>query len=348
MYGVAGVLLLVSVLALARKEKRVAGLNKLLFLIPLAVGGLLVVGQLGLIPQIYNPSPVSLGTGTPIIINQPGAGTTGTGGILEICDQSSKTTVTLSAKNAYTGVAPGGTHKYSINGAPSLTVSDGGTFSASPSDKLDVLFLNGSATGTYIGDSKLGYIVPCKGADTISSSLYQNGTITVEVFNEEGNLIDTAGENETIGNGDVVTLKGNLKGQYQRGFSNGGVVVAEWNKTVFDDVIVEIESAPGSGSYEKKQVAVPVVFSPTLGTESARKAYAFNSLLDNAILAEKITLDAHNTNNPGTAGDPTLTVYVNAPYIDENDGGKIKNPSIEDETNAITYQHTTVFTINVD
>jgi len=253
------------------------------------------------------------------------------------------TTVTLAATNKYTGAAVGGQHAYKINGGATLRVSDAGTFTASPGDKIQIMF--GNATN----DHENGYFselvseeIDCKGAQTFTGLLLQNGTITLQVYNEESNLIDTATENETIAAGDTPTLRFVLKGTYQRGVPHGGVLVLEANKSSYDKLILDL---PGSAS-----VSVPDVDASTYA-DNIRFAYSTSAILSNTDLEGKITLDAGSTFTKGTSAneiDVLLRFYTLNPFLDENAGGIFSNPAVEDENNALTQGHISTFTLNVD
>ena len=247
------------------------------------------------------------------------------------------TTVTLSAIDKYTSAAAGTTHRYKINGAPALTVSNAGTFTASPGDQLQILWGNGEDT-TYFGAVDT-VTVPCSGTKTYDTELYANGTLTIEVFNEEGNLIDGSAENETLAAGDVVTLEAKLKGQYQKGFIYGGVIVAEWNSSELDDVVVDF-----GGS----ETSVPQIYTITFSTTSSTKAYSVPAIISNQILTGSIVLDADDSANPLDATDPVLTFYPNDYFINEDAGASFDGPAAEDEDDVQTFAHSTAFTVHTD
>lgn len=249
------------------------------------------------------------------------------------------TTVTLSASDKFTSVATGGTHKYKINGNPALTVSDTGTFTASPGDKVQILWFNGSLSGAYYSDLD-EVVVPCSGTKTFSKQLVANGTGTIEVFNEEGNLITTTGENETLSAGDVVTLTAKIKGAYQKGYPYGGVVIVEYNKSEIDDVIVDF-----GGS----KVSTPASYTITFGATSSTVAYSVPAILSNQIISGSVVIDADDVNNPtDDAGDIILKFQPNNYYVNEDNGGAFEGPSIDDEKNVRTYNSEIGFTIATD
>jgi len=307
-----------------------------------AVG--IVVGILGIsgaIPQL-NISPFAAGgflaaggapqqTQTDNSIQTSGSGT--------ICAVED-TTVTLSAQDKYLGAVVGGSHRYRTNGAPALTVADAGTFTASPGDKLSVLWRNASTTGAYSSINE--YTVPCKGTYTAGEDnggaklLSQNGSLTVTVFQDPGGLaISTAftgGTNQTLAAGDIKNLKTLIQGQYQRDFPYGLTAVFEYNKTSMDDVIIQ------AGGIELPLTSVPMSYTPAgWATEGVRKAYLIPATLSNAEYQYTIVVDADDTNNPASRGsDINMTFYPLNNYIDDKKGGAYAEPASEDEYNVLT------------
>ena len=311
------------------KNKRMTGF---------AIAG--VIAVVGILPLLF----VSIGTQFPWLTQEINFG----GNTVAIYSQPSQitqttpsglcavedTTVTLSAFNKYTSASTSGTHKYRINGAPALTVSDAGTFTASPNDAISILWMNES--NGYYGDVS-NEVVPCSGTKTFSQSLIQNGTQTIEVYNEESNLIDGTSNNETLSAGDVVSLESKIKGTYQKGMPYGGVLVVEYNKTLVDDVVVDF-----GGS----KVNVPVTYAITLSTESVTKAYSIPALLSNQILSGSITIDADDTNDP-TDSDVLLKLYVNDYFVNENNGGAFEGPAVTDENDASVHENVEEFTLHM-
>jgi len=267
------------------------------------------------------------GQPTTIVPTTPGAGAVVPGCTTE------DTTVTLSATDKYTAGSAGTTHRYRINGAPALTVSNKGTFTASPGDNLEILWGNGTDS-TYYGDVSF-VTIPCKGTYTATKELLQNGTLTITIFNEENDAIGTGASNETIAAGDVVTLDFELKGTYQKGFPHGGVLTVEWNNSVMDDVDVQM-----TGSQE---VSVPSVYTITYSTNSKTRAFSIPPILDTEKLVGRITLDAHNTNNADALDSDRviLSFKANDYFINEDTGGSYDGPAPEDEDDSETFAHTT-------
>jgi len=316
----------------------IGGIASVLMVVVLLVGSANLPASLG-----FLSSPIMGGTttvGDLTLTTVPG-GQSASPVIDGKCVGIEDTTVTLSAVDKYTSIATGGTHRYRVNNAPALTVSNAGSFTASPGDKIQVLWENASLSSTYYGAVD-EFVVPCSGTVTYAEQLVKNGTITIEVFNEEGNLIDGTPENETLTTGDVVTLTAKIKGTYQRGIAYGGVIVAEWNNTIIDDVIVDL-----GGS----KVSTPQVHSSTYGADSSIKTYSIPSILSNQILDGSIVIDVDDSVDPSgqySVNDIILTFYPNNYFINEDSGGAYEGPATEDEDNVQTFSHKNAYTLHVD
>lgn len=315
------------------KGKKVMGYPKY---IPIFIGvAVLAIGLMagGIIPDLgLGLAPAAVGGTTT---GGTTSGTTTPTGVL--CGVSS--TVTLAAVDAYApATATGGSHRYRVNGAPAKYVSDGGTFTASACDSIEVLFFNQSATGAYFSKAVTATIPEGRATFTLSDSLYANGTLSIKVDNEDGDLIDGGATNETIVAGDIPSLDIDIQGTFQKAFPHGGVMVVEFNKTALDDVTLAITGLT--------ETAVPDAYAITLATESRVKAYSVPALLSNAKLSGQVVIDADDSVNPGDAGDPVLTFYASNPYVNE-DTGAIMTPAVEDEDNVLTYNHVTSSTIHL-
>lgn len=227
--AIAGIVALIFAFRVnARKEKMVAGVGKGMVVLGVgafAIGALYLSGLGGLITEQLETPLAVVETVTVTTSTSPSASPTVGGKCLGIED----TTVTLSAINEFTTAATGGTHRYRVNKAAPKTVSDTGTFTASPGDNLEILFENGTATSTTFSVLR-NEVIPCSGTVEYTARIPLNGTMTVEVFNEEGDLISSTA-NESLEAGDVVTLESKLKSTYERGFPYGGVITAEYNST---------------------------------------------------------------------------------------------------------------------
>jgi hypothetical protein len=246
------------------------------------------------------------------------------------CLTADTTTVTLSAQDKYLATPTGGYHRYRINGNPALTVADAGTFSASPGDKIAVLWMNGSKTSAF---SVVGnYIVPCAGTATLSEKLSNNASLTIRFFNSNNDLIDGATVNQTMVAGDIKNVATEIEGSYQKDYPYGFVAVIEFNKTSVDDVQLT------QNGVEITSVAIPQSHSTTLGADSSRKAYLISEVNSNSKLQFTTVVDADDSTNPqaGAGSDVLLTLYPRNYFVNDKNGGAFEGPSAEDEYNAVT------------
>jgi hypothetical protein len=253
------------------------------------------------------------------------------------------TTVTLSAVNKYTSAATSGTHRYRVNGNPALTVADAGTLTASPGDTISVLWENEAAASTYFG-SVDEYTVPCAGTATFSKELLQNGSVSISVFNEEGNLINGV-DNETLGAGDTVSLKFDINAQNQKGFPYGGVLIVEFNNdTAYDEENTAISIAGLGGSLKK--VSTPGVHTVS-GVNNKVVTFEVPSFESSNKYSGTLFIDVDNNINPSTTNDITVTFRPYDFYVNEDKGGAFEGPAVEDEDSAATYGHATSSTVHV-
>lgn len=223
-------------------------------------------------------------------------------------------TVTFSAKDASDeSINVGGAHQYRIcnagGGCGSLkTVANLGTDTASPGDVVEVLFANGNSSGSvvYLGTYKT-FTLPDKGTFEASGLVWRNGTTTIEVFNEEGNLIDQVVENETLTTGDAPTLTHKIKGTQDRGqFNYGGCAIVEYNQTAYDEVKVTYEGV-------STRISTPSYYTVS-STANTAKTYVVPPFTNNQIISGSITPDvksADGSDPSDSGGDVLLTVVPN-------------------------------------
>jgi len=323
-FGIAGI----AGFMRSRREK-VLGIGKNWFgIIAVLVAVFLAVGQMGYLSNygvtFSASAPDNSGTPEPI---KPDT---------KLCAVED-TTVTLSASDKYLSTATGGSHRYRVNGAPALAIADAGTFTASPGDKLDILWGNGTTTGIFgIVDS---VYVPCVGTKTFTTLTVNNGSVTANNLNN----LDQVGANTTLGAGDIKDAKIKIQGQYQKEFPYGFVAVVEFNKTTMDDVILT------SSGVELSSSNTPQTFSPAMGTESSTKAYVLPGAISNTEYTYSVTLDADDTNDPvSPSSDVKITLYPLNNFVNDKNGGAFEGPSAEDEYNVITHGTVPVITVMVN
>jgi len=252
------------------------------------------------------------------------------------------TTVTLSAINKFTAAATGGTHRYRVNGGPALTVANAGTFTASPGDVINILFMNGSETDSIYYSAISTETIPCSGTVTFSKELYSNSSVVIDVFNEEGNLIDTAGVNETLAAGDVVTLVAKLRGAFQTGHPYGGVIVANYPNPAYDRVIVDFVEG------EPVKVGKPTYAATTNGTFTT-ESYVVPPIIGTDVITGTVTIDVDNTRAPTAVPSDAinLTYYPYDYFINQDTGGSYDGPAAEDELGTQTKKYSLQYAVAV-
>lgn len=336
---ISGILAVAGIIAIAKSAKpdtkkvmNIFGAVALLLAVFFALWQFGILAGLGLDPI----GPIETGiTQVPHLTVTPQVTTPGTTLPCAVED----TTVTLSASDKYVDTATGGTHKYRINGNPALTVSNAGTFTASPGDQLQIMWFNGSKTSYF---SKIETLtIPCKGTYSASTKLSNNGTLTTRIWNSNGVLIDGS-INQSLGAGDLKSLKMELEGTYQKDYPNGAVIVLESNKTDMDDVILT------QNGVELASATIPQSYSITYGAEAQTRVYLIPEVISSTIYTYSVTLDTDDTNAPGVDGsDVLITYYGKNVYTNEKTGGSFEGPAVDDEYNALTRTGTQTATLHV-
>lgn len=300
----------------------------------LAIGGVIVaiLGFANVIPNLNENIGFLAVAGGGTGVETPEPGTNLQADVLG-CDLGTKTTVTLAGVNQYSNAPVGDYNRYKINGAPAVDLADAGTFTASPGDKITVLWANESKVLYF---SQVGeYVVPCTGAKTFYANLVNNGTLTSSVKNSDDTLMDGTATNQSMGAGDVKTVSIKLTGTYQKGFPYGFVAVIDMNKTSYDDVTLT-----DSAGIELPTANVPQSFSYSYYvTESSKKAYEIPAIMSNAEIVIKAVLDADDTNAPTGAGqgaDVVVWVYPKNYFINEDKLGAFEGPAVENEDSGLT------------
>ena len=282
------------------------------------------MGLLTLVPFVATNLPflsnqINLGGSTLAV----GDGTTGsvTGNVPQgdgsVCIYDG-TTVKYSSFGIDTNLPTGGTHRVILDGSFS-EIANAGTQSLSAGDQLKILFMNGSETDSNYYSDVVDYTVECKPTVTLAQELYQNGTVTVQFFNEEGDVIDATLVNETVTNGDIVALKTELKGTFERGHPYGGVIVYQYPKGYIDDVLLRDLGAGYDGIANK--VPTPSFYTPLNGTQGTL-TYKFPPIIGTQILTGTTVIDVDDTNNPDAVPSTAIntTIYFYAYSVNEKTG----------------------------
>jgi hypothetical protein len=148
-------------------------------------------------------------------------------------------------------------HRLYKNGKHKGLYVDGSTVTVNPGDEIALYWAANStgATGNYGGyyAAEQKFTVPCAGEVTASempdSDTYQlyaaANNITVRVFNEDNGNLNAATDNETLEQGDVVSLEMNLRGVYEDAWSpfGDGVLVISANGTTYEDFALSCDGA---------------------------------------------------------------------------------------------------------
>lgn len=253
------------------------------------------------------------------------------------------TTMTISGLNKFTAAASSGTHGYKVDGGATKSVSDTTAFQISPGSSIEVLYMNEAAASTYFGLLKT-YTVPCAGIYDVSEDLVQNGTITINTFNEEGNLIGSS-EQETMTSGDVANLKIELRAAHQKGFPYGGILTLEMNGTAFDEENTQLTLSGLSVS----KVPTPQVHTITL-TERKTVSWLIGAFEGASLYTGTLILDVDDASTATVEdGDDMLFTWrPNDYFINEDTGKSFDGPKAEDEDNVATFGHSTTQTIYLD
>lgn len=326
MYIIAGIIGAFGLSFAFSKHKTVNGRSRWVFALPLIVVALFIVlMQIGTLATWgLGISPLASGVTTT-------SSPSGTQASILGCDLGTKTTVTLSGVDKYTNSASGGTHRYRVNGGPATTLSDAGTFTASPYDKISVLWMNASTTSYFSAISDES--VACTGAVTFSHPLSNNGSLTSTVFNENTQVNTLGSNNQTLGTSDIKDVTVRLAGSFQADYPYGFLAVVEYNKTALDGVKLTLD-----GQELTQGTSVPNVYVPLWGTNGATKTYIIPALTSNADFNFKEQLDASNSMNPTSTNQAnvTITYYPLNYYVNEQLGGAFSGPSAVDDNNALT------------
>jgi hypothetical protein len=312
-FGLLGVILLFSMaMTKASKSdlKKFKGVSAIVLLI---VGGFLFAWQMNAFGSI-GLAPLSAG-GVQVIENNPTIGTDA------LCGSIS-TSVTLSALDYYTGLATGGTHAYKVNGGPIKELANAGTFTASPNDRLEILWNNGSATNGYFSEIS-NEVVPCKSTDAISNQLYKNGTVTISVWNTDGDKINGVLVNQSLVAGDVKDIPVKLESTFQKAQPYGGTVLCTYNASNYDDCLFT----------GLTQVDVPSVYSAVSLFKA--KAFAVPSLLSNGEINSKLHIVVKSSTDPLAVNSSALVLnyYPNNNFVKT---GAFQLPSTQDSNDAQT------------
>jgi len=292
------------------------------------------------------------------LLSQTGGGsstTTTASGATVINIPAEDATVTFLADDSFdSGISCLGNHQYRtrISSADQWggfqAVADGSSVTTGSTDQIQVVWCEAnSSTGSprfFIGVTEQS--LTGSGAVTLTNrDLVRNGSITIRVINEEGNVMDDSGENETLGAGDVVSLEWDIEVQFERAAPYGGVLVLEYNSSAYD---VSGLSVTTDGLRQK--TAVPTFYSERAVAGSSSIAFEIPPLVSNGKHRGSINIDVDDTNDPeagaGVGNDILLTFFPTNYYLDNDDD--TYKLGVEDEDGVAVSPAPTSLTLRID
>lgn len=203
-------------------------------------------------------------------------------------------TVTLNAQDRYTeSTGMTGSNYYRIydGGVSSLkSVADAGTFTTSPGDELEIWMQLDANEGSHYVKSIGKQEVPCSGTLEITSLVEPQGNITIKVWNTDGDKTTTTTTvNQSISNGDVLSLDWEIQGEYETYFP-GGVIIFSWLKSSIDKVV------PSLGGSELVASTDILNQHTSRGTKYSERTFVIPELVSNAKVSGTLVVDADDTN----------------------------------------------------
>jgi len=197
----------------------------------------LIIAAIFLVPAFKEAVIGFLGGST----QQPGPGPQpGQGGVCPPGVVIEDTTVTVSATDVYSPSTPVGSQYYWLNGQKQGYLVSGGSFQASPGDKVKILFAENSTT--YYGLEK-EYTVPCQGTYSISEELFPMSTSedwSVTLINDDGTSNTLANQTISAGLPKTVTVK--LESAWNKAIGSpyipgdNNVLSCRYNTTAYDSI----------------------------------------------------------------------------------------------------------------
>ena len=310
-----------------------AGQNKNLVWLVVAVAAIIMFGGGG--QQSTTPDGGTSGAGSS---GNTGGTTTGQ------CAYAP--TYSLSASDKWDNtVVISGAHRVIQDGEVPKTYSGTAT-ETNLGEKIKVMWGNGNATIYNVIQEYT--ISKCGLTPIVYKELVRNTSLTMQCFNEENNLIDDAGENETVGAGDSVSLKCQILGVSERGMPHGGVIVAELNGSSYVGVDTQLTSITPELITGSKMSA------PSFHTvtSTANKASAWNvaPILGAGTREFTLTFKAESIENPngfaGGGSDITLVLYSKDAF--ENSETNDFQVGVEDQDGLIVGDEIARETVQVD
>ena len=295
-YLIGGVIVLFAIMALARKEKKVAGLNKgLVGFVLLLVGGFLVLGQYGALSSFGVIFAISDGGDGSSVSNTNPVNTIAT----------YQPTAAYSGKDKFSSTTVTGTSYYKPNQLPATTTAYSN--------------VNVGDDVTYWIDNGTYYVTPIQrvvgtGVNSFTALAYQNATVSVTGYDLTNRQSTANGAyNASMAANKQANIEITYQGTAKKSAAPfGGVMVVEYNST--------ISSVTCTGDDLLSSNPFQVTYS-TAQTPLAYKVYAFGSSLDDGTgSVKRISCQFLNGNTAAGAGSVYYVNFLPANYYLSNDG----------------------------
>jgi len=226
-----------------------------------------------------------------------------------------------------------------VEGADKGLKVDKATEAVSWKDKVEIYYASNSST--YYA-AKSAFEVPCKSTintqtyDGDSHKLYQldqSTNLNFKFFCEDDGLLNSDSTTEEIAAGDIVSISGVIRGQYEDAYSPYGGIYAtiKYNSTAYDDIDFKVDT-PG---FSVEDATTPTVRSNAASaTGFALKTYKINKgLISNEYMDFTLTIDAHDTNEPASAGGNVTVYFDDEDWFRNTDTGLMEfGPEDNDDT----------------
>lgn len=257
-------------------------------------------------------------------------------------------TVTLDAVEEYTNGAMSGSNFYYVNGGQNgaqQSVTDAGTFTASPGDTIDVYFQLESPM--HYTKSK-AYTIPCKGTFIARENVYRHESnggaagavtppLTVRIFTQDNGDLNTILNNESLAAGDLVTLKMEIQGNYERGMPYGATVACDGNGSLYDKIEM-------NGGGITTAAAVPTLFNGRNLPQGKKWAFKLPPIISNQEISGSLVIDVCDAATCNPFAHQLSSIYCELYDWDyfTTDTGAVAGPGPEDTDDWSDVGNTTV------
>jgi len=302
------------------------------WLVPILIG-VIIVGIIG-------PAKVwdaIMGVETPAVPAVPGEEPT-----TEFCSDPSVTMTIGPMQKMYAPTTSVATEyaRVFVEGADKGLKVDKATEAVSWKDKVEIYYASNSST--YYA-AKSSFEVPCK--STINTQTYDGDAhklyeldastnLNFKFFCEDDGLLNAdSSAQEEIAAGDIVSISGVIRGQYEDAYSPYGGIYAtiKYNSTAYDDVDFKVDT-PG---FSVSDATTPTVrANAASATGYTLKTVKINKgLISNEYMDFTLTIDAHDTNEPADSTGDIVIYFDDEDWFQNTDTGLMEfGPEDNDDT----------------